>query len=331
MAEIDPLDLAGSTEDASFVGGIIAERYRVIRVIGRGGMGTVYECEHVQLHKRVALKVLAHAVRTDPETASRFLTEARAAAQIGHPNIVDIFDLGELPTGGTFIAMALLEGNDLDRELKTTGAMPFHRARSIVSQVCRALAAAHALGIVHRDMKPANVFLARDADGTEHVKVLDFGIAHVQDADASAVALTQTGTILGTPAFMSPEQGRGVGVDHRTDIYSVGCILYMLLTNRMVFEGPTVMSVIARHMVEAPVPPSERVPETHIPPELDAVVLRALAKDPAERFQTMKELWMALEALNAEPESWTEATSGRFGSVRDLGDLVPPPPSPRPP
>jgi serine/threonine-protein kinase len=305
------------------IGQVIADRYLILSLLGRGGMGSVYVCEHVQLKKRMALKVLAEELRRQPALVTRFLKEARAAAQIGHPNIVDVYDLGELPGGGAYIAMALLEGEDLQSELARNGALRTPRARHIVGQICRALAAAHSKGIIHRDMKPANVFLARDADGNESVKVLDFGIAQVQEPNGEEARLTQTGAIVGTPAFMSPEQGRGDRADHRADIYSVGCILYNLITGQVPFDGTSLMGVITKHLLDPPVPPSQRLAGAKISAEMDALVLRALAKDPADRFQTMKEFWNALESSSSEtPMDWPDAVSGRY--VKMAGDTPPP-------
>ncbi len=311
------------------VGQLVADRYQVLGVLGRGGMGTVYLCEHVQLKKRMALKVLAEELRRQPTLVARFLKEARAAAQIGHPNIVDVYDLGELKEGGAYIAMARLEGEDLQSELQRTGTIAFPRARAIVGKICRALAAAHGKGIVHRDLKPANVFLARDEDGGEQVKVLDFGIAQVNELSGDdAARLTQTGSIVGTPAFMSPEQGRGQRADHRTDIYSVGCILYTLLTGQAPFDAETLMGVISKHLFDPAPAPSVLAPAGSVTPEIDALVQRAMAKDPADRFQTMKELWNALEACGDDPAAWPDASSGRFerlgrtpapGAVRPIG------------
>ena len=299
-----------------FLGRLVAERYRVLALLGRGGMGSVYVAEHVQLSKRVALKVLSDELRKQPMLVARFLTEARAAAQIGHPNIVDVFDVGELPEGGAFIAMALLEGRDVQEELDDVTYMTAGRARHIVSEICRALAAAHSKGIVHRDMKPATVFLARDSDGNEQVKVLDFGIAQIQEATGEEARLTQTGALVGTPAFMSPEQGRGDRTDHRTDIYSVGCILYNLVTGEQPFIAGTLMGVLTKHLLEPPMPPSERQPAAHIGADLDAVVLRAMAKDPAQRYQTMKERWQALTTVVSDRDAaWPEDVSGRYARV----------------
>ncbi len=307
----------------ALIGQRIAERYEVLSLLGRGGMGSVYIAEHMQLKKRVALKVLSEELRGQQELVTRFLKEARAAAQIGHPNIVDVFDLGELPGGGAFIAMALLEGNDLQSEIDDVLVMPVARARLIVGEICRALAAAHAKGIVHRDMKPANVFLSRTSDGLEQVKVLDFGIAQIQEPTGEQARLTQTGAIVGTPTYMSPEQGRGDRADHRADIYSVGCILYHLITGVPPFEAGSLMGVITKHLLDAPVPPSERNPELGIAPEVDAVVLRALAKKPADRYQTMKEMWTALAELSDDTsQAWPDHYSGRF--VR-LGTPTPAP------
>jgi serine/threonine-protein kinase len=219
--------------------------------------------------------------------------------------------------------MALLEGNDLQTEIDEVVVMPVARARLIVGEICRALAAAHAKGIVHRDMKPANVFLSRTSDGLEQVKVLDFGIAQIQEPTGEQARLTQTGAIVGTPAYMSPEQGRGDRADHRADVYSVGCILYHLITGVPPFEAGSLMGVITKHLLDAPTPPSQRNPEVGIAHEVDAVVLRALEKNPAERYQTMKEMWTALAELSDETsQSWPDHYSGRF--VR-LGTPTPAP------
>jgi len=289
----------------SYLNAVIAERYRILHKIGEGGMGTVYLAEHIIIEKRVALKILSEDFARKADLVQRFIQEAKAASRIGHENIVDITDFGETPSGSVFIAMEFLEGSDLANVIRKQGAVPFERARYIVSQICRALAAAHAKGIIHRDIKPENVYLIEREGRGDFVKILDFGIAKVNSLDDGAARLTRTGMIFGTPEYMSPEQARGDRPDHRVDIYAVGCILYELLTGDVPFHADTFMGVLTKHMFEQPQPPSVRAPDRHIPPEVEAVVLRAISKDRDQRFQTMKEFALALAACGGgDGEVW---------------------------
>jgi len=286
-----------------YLGTIIAERYRLERKLGEGGMGMVYQGQHVVLEKPVAVKILAEDLARRPDLVQRFLQEAKAASRIHHENVVDITDFGQTASGTVFFVMELLEGRDLATLIRQeVGPIPWPRAKPILIQVCRALAAAHAKGIIHRDMKPENVFLVTREGTQDFVKVVDFGIAKMVGLDeSSGPRLTRTGMIFGTPEYMSPEQAQGTRPDHRVDIYAVGVMMYEMLTGQVPFRADTFMGVLTKHMFEAPVPPSKLRPDLSISPELDAIVLKALAKDREKRFQTMAEMGEAIARVSGGP------------------------------
>jgi len=291
------------------LGTIVADRYRVLGRVGEGGMGVVYEAEHVVLEKRVALKVLNQELAPKRDLRERFLQEARAASRIGHENIVDITDFGSIPSGTVFFAMEFLEGKDLSTTIKIEGPLPWDRAKNIAVQICRALGAAHAKGIIHRDLKPENIFLI-DRDGRDDfVKVVDFGIAKVMGLEEGGHKLTKTGMIFGTPDYMSPEQATGQKLDHRVDIYALGVILYEMITGNLPFQADSFMAILTKHMFEDPTPPSRRVADIDIPPEIDALILKALAKKPSERYQSMNDFAERLETTTDQGEAAVK-TSG---------------------
>jgi serine/threonine protein kinase len=277
---------------------LVADRYKVLRKLGEGGMGAVYLAEHVVIEKKFALKVLAPELARRPDLVARFLQEARSASRIGHENVIDISDFGQSPDGLVYIAMEFLDGKDLGEIVRKQGAMDWAEARDIVLQICRALRAAHDKGIVHRDMKPENIFLVQREGQPHFVKILDFGIAKVMGLDPNGPRLTRTGMIFGTPEYMAPEQAEGKDTDHRADIYAVGCILYHLMTGQTPFIAESFMTMLTKHLMEDPVPPSMRRPDLRISPEMDALVLKALEKDRDKRWQSMAEL---LEAVAACP------------------------------
>jgi serine/threonine-protein kinase len=277
---------------------VVADRYKVLRKLGEGGMGSVYLAEHVVIEKKFALKVLAPELARRPDLVARFLQEARSASRIGHENVIDISDFGQSPDGLVFIAMEFLDGKDLGEIVRGQGAMDWPQAREIVLQICRALRAAHDKGIVHRDMKPENIFLIHREGQPNFVKILDFGIAKVMGLDPNGPRLTRTGMIFGTPEYMAPEQAEGKDTDHRADIYAVGCILYHLLTGQTPFVAESFMTMLTKHLMEDPVAPSQRRPDLPISPEMDALVLKALEKDRDHRWQSMAEL---LEAVSTCP------------------------------
>ena len=274
--------------------------YQIVRKLGEGGMGTVYEAEHALIGRRAAIKVLHASYSQNQDIVERFFNEARAATAVAAPGIIQIFDFGYHPSGVAYIVMEYLDGEPLDARLRRLGRLPVEQAARICRQVAIALSAAHRRGIVHRDLKPENIVLIEDPEvpGGERVKVLDFGIAKLAGDEGVPRTATRTGAVLGTPDYMSPEQCRGAGsvpIDHRADIYSLGCILFALVTGRPPFSGEGSGDLIVAHICHDPTPPSRRVPG--LPAELDAVVLRCLAKQPSDRFASMTELAEALSAL----------------------------------
>jgi serine/threonine protein kinase len=277
------------------IGTLIQDRYRVISRVGEGGVGVVYMVEHTLVGRRYALKVLRPVLARSPEVIARFHREARAAAAIGDEHIVEIVDMGKLENGSPYLVMELLEGRPLSVELENQTPMPIERAVDIATQCCHALNAAHKKGIVHRDIKPENLFLADRHNGSDFIKILDFGISKVQEAanELNGSALTRTGTAMGTPQYMSVEQVNGFSdIDARTDVYAMGVVLFRMLTGRAPFEAPTYAALVTK-VVHDPVPSLvELRPE--LPLELERVVHRALAKNREERFTSMVELAEAL-------------------------------------
>ncbi|HEX7505621.1 MAG TPA: serine/threonine-protein kinase [Polyangia bacterium] len=295
---------------------LVADRYRVIRKLGEGGMGSVYLAEHVVIEKKFALKVLALELSRRSDLVARFLQEARSASRIGHENVIDIMDFGQSPDGLVYIAMEYLDGRDLGEIVRSKGAMEWSEARAIVLQICRALRAAHDRGIVHRDMKPENIFLIQREGQPHFVKILDFGIAKVMGLDPNGPRLTKTGMIFGTPEYMAPEQAEGKDTDHRADIYAVGCIMYHLITGQTPFVAESFMTMLTKHLMEEPVPPSARRPDLVITPEMDALVLKALEKDREKRWQSMAEL---LDAVGVCPGPETATPKALGGQTVAMG------------
>ena len=294
-------------------GEIIAERYLVGEVLGGGGMGVVCAGTHVLLGTPVAIKLIHSELKGDPEAVQRFVNEARATAALKGEHIARVFDVGLLPSGEPFLVMEQLEGESLDRYLEKRGALAQSEAIAIVLQVCEGLAEAHAAGLVHRDIKPANLFLARRPDRQSSVKILDFGIAK-QRVRSDAPALTNPGKSLGSPWYMSPEQMlTPASVDERADVWSIGVLLFELLTGRVPFDGESVPQVCANVLTASP----PRLSETRadLPPELDAVVLRCLEKEPQRRFRSVNELAQAL--LSFEP-AFEASSSPSYDSLTPL-------------
>jgi serine/threonine protein kinase len=269
--------------------------YRLVQKLGEGGMGEVFIGEHQMLGRRAAVKVLRPEFSHRQDIVARFFNEARAATQISDPGIVQIFDFGQAQDGSAYIVMELLDGETMDRRMVRQQVLPIPEALRLVRQVASSLATAHSRGIVHRDLKPENIFIVRDPEvaGGERTKILDFGIAKLY---GDQQVKTHTSAVMGTPTYMSPEQCRGSGqVDHRADIYSLGCVLYLLVTGRMVFEAEGTGDLIAMHLREQPIPPSAKA--QWVPAALDRLILRCLAKNPGERFQTGTELASAITSL----------------------------------
>jgi eukaryotic-like serine/threonine-protein kinase len=312
--EARALELEEEVEYDPYLDQIVAGRYRIIERLGEGGMGVVYVAEHVEIEKRVALKVLREDFSKRPEVVERFRQEARSASRIGHPHIVDVTDFGQLDDGNVFFAMELLSGWGLD-DLVRGEPMPLIRAVPIVDQIARALQAAHDKGIVHRDLKPENVFVVERDGDEDFVKVLDFGIAKISDRDSEGKRLTKTGMIFGTPEYMSPEQAAGKPLDHRVDVYALGCIMMEMFTGRVPYDGDSFMAVLTQHMFE-PIPAIEElVPETDVPESVRAVVYKAMAKDKRERYADMNELREDLERALVDADYVVEHP-GREATVR---------------
>lgn len=265
--------------------------YRVVALLGEGGMGRVYKGVHPGIGSRVAIKVLHGQAAADGNAVSRFFSEARAVNIIRHESIVNVLDLSTLEHGEPFMVMEYLDGTPLDAMIERQGRLDTGFALRLMSEVLGALQAAHAHGIVHRDLKPANVFVTPSG----HAKVLDFGIAKLRPADGAA-GLTQSGALLGTPYYMSPEQASGNAVDHRSDLYSSGVMLYEALTGTRPFVAGSLFELLRKHVQENPQPPSSR--RRDLPAVLDSVILRALEKDPARRFQSAAEFKAALDSIS---------------------------------
>ena len=293
-----PLEDAPESDDP-LLGQVLAGSYEVTRVLGEGGMGRVYEARHRRLTgKRFAVKFLHQDLARQPEVVTRFQREAEAASGISHPNVVGVHDVNVTNDGQPYIVAELLQGEEFGEYLERAGRLPIADAVRVVRQICRALAAAHATGVVHRDVKPENVFLTGDVSRLETatVKVIDFGISKVSASGAEA--LTKTGVVMGTPDYMAPEQARGDRVDSRADVYAVGAILYRALTGKKPFEGLDPMATLTAVLVQEPARPTSLNPD--VPLALELVVQHAMAKDPADRYPTMDALERELAAFDPE-------------------------------
>jgi len=287
----------------SLLGVVLAGRYEVLRRIGEGGMGAVYEAKHALIGKRVAVKVLLEKFHTQSDLVARLLQEARLASSIGHENIVDVTDFGTTDDGRSFVVMEFLDGESLAELAMREAPLPIERSLRIARQVASALGAAHAKGIFHRDVKPENIYLVQRGDA-DFVKVVDFGISKAVkpggDEGPEAYRLTHTGLLLGTPLYMSPEQARGSeDLDHRVDIWALGVLLYECLTGEVPFRANNYLQIISQVLTHQPLPPSQLRPELGIPDAVEAVVMRAMEKDRTRRYQTMAELERDLERLLA--------------------------------
>jgi serine/threonine-protein kinase len=279
----------------SMAGQTIAGRFRLVRLIGRGGMGEVHEAEHIELARRVAVKIMHARAAMNRTSITRIKREARSLAALSHPNVVQVLDAGE-HEGWPYIAMELLHGEDLRTRLDREGPLPVGEAIAITSQILAGLDAVHAAGVVHRDVKPENIFLTKAPDGTTFVKILDFGVSKLMAIDSSAGNLTESGTIVGSPAFMAPEQAIGsAGVDARTDLYSVGALLYTMLAGRAPFAAPNIPAVLLA-IVEGRSEPLANV-RPGLPTALLQLIERAMDKERGKRFKGAAEFSAALQAV----------------------------------
>ncbi len=282
-----------AVQPGSLIGSVLGN-YRLTAEISSGGMGTVYRAEHELLGRAAAVKLLRPELTANEELVERFFNEARAATQIRHPGIVEVFDFGYTTTGRAYLVMELLEGRSLGRAI-ADGRFSELEAAVIVRGVASALRAAHAQGIVHRDLKPDNIFLVPDADtGTERPTVLDFGIAKLSTVDS--VRQTQTGVLMGTPMYMAPEQARAASqIDQRADLYSLGCILYEMLVGAPPYQSDGAGEILAMHLFAEIPHPRERLPM--LSPEIDAIVVKLLAKEPDDRYADASALIAALTSI----------------------------------
>jgi serine/threonine-protein kinase len=271
--------------------------FRIIEHLGSGGMGSVYKAEQPSMNRLVAIKVLQSKYLSRRDLVSRFRREARAMSQLTHPNTAHVYKYGELDNGSCYFVMDYLEGRNLAQEVKLHGPMEPNRAIYIMAQVCGALEEAHQAGIVHRDMKPENVFLTHQGGAADFPKVLDFGLAKVTEKQMgyrSVMHLTQHGAIFGTPEFMSPEQALGAEIDKRSDIYALGLIFYEMVTGKLPFEVTAKQEMMTAQIKTPPIPLSTRVPGRSFSPALEAAIAKALEKDPADRYQTAADFGQAL-------------------------------------
>ena len=291
------------------IGVVVAERYKIVEPLGRGGMGAVYKVEHVRIGKLLAMKLLTGELSRNPDVVRRFKLEALTVSKLSSPNTVQVFDFGA-SEGLTYLVMELVDGDDLGRTLRSQGPMPWSRASRIIIQVCSSLSEAHQKGIVHRDIKPENVMLVRARDGTDIAKVLDFGLAKLREGEGLN-DVTSQGAIVGTPYFMAPEQIKGEAVDARTDVYAVGAMMYRALTGHYPFNGTTPMAVFTKHLTELPVAPVDRAPDQDIPPGINRLVLKALSKSAEARFQKVEDL---------QADLIEELRSGGASSIDNLLD-----------
>lgn len=284
--------------------GTVVDKYAVVSVLGRGGMGTVYEVRHGTLARRFAMKFLLPELAANRDVLRRFANEAKAAGGLEHPNLAAVTDFGRAADGSPYLVMEFLEGEDCAKLLRRLGPLPLPRAANIVVQACRGLAVAHRAAIIHRDLKPENLFVTDAGDGSDLVKVLDFGIAKLRPSEASIV--TGTGATFGTAYYMSPEQARGAGeVDQRADVWSLGVLLYELLAGRRPFAGDQFLNVI--HQILSVEPPPLATLRPGLPPKLLAAVEQAMKKDLAQRFPSVSALGEALAPFAGRETNWAPA------------------------
>jgi len=301
--------------------------YRLVERLSTGGMGEVWRAEHRLLGRTAAVKLIRPEIcsRDDAQTGTlerRFEREARVTAALRSPHTVTVYDFGTAPDGSFYYAMELLDGFDLEKLVTRFGPQSPERVIHLLLQVCDSLAEAHAHGLIHRDIKPQNIFVSRLGMNYDFVKVLDFGLVKTPEPfGGSQIRLTLDGTATGTPAFMAPEMAMGNTVDARSDIYSLGCVAYRLLTGESVFEGDSPVSVLLAHIQEPPIPPSQRT-EMDIPQELERVILACLEKDPGKRPQSAQELAGVLSACPL-PEPWNARRAENWWSVH-MPDLAAP-------
>ncbi|MBN2343358.1 MAG: serine/threonine protein kinase [Deltaproteobacteria bacterium] len=282
------------------IGTIIGEKYLIEELLGEGGMGHVYRARHIMMGKPFAIKLIHAELAHVDEIAKRFQREARSSSLLTHPNCISVTDFGEYgdaPNRQLFLAMELLEGEELDQRLSREKALSPVKAVNVISQVLKGLGHAHEQGVIHRDLKPENIFLTPLEDGTELVKILDFGIAKMADGGSDADNLTKTGVVFGTPKYLSPEQALGDKIDHRADLYAVGVILFEMLVGQPPFKGKTAMDIMSAHLTAEPPKLTDFGP---FPKELQRIITKAMAKKPDQRYANAAEFLAAVEAVDLQ-------------------------------
>jgi serine/threonine protein kinase len=335
-------------------GVVIRDKYEIIRKIGSGGMATVYEARHLAFHETRALKVVSSRLLEEEGFLRRFRTEAVVTRKLQHPNAVRVDDFDTTEDGRPYIVMEYVEGKDLRKVIEEKGALPIPRAIEIARQVASALSAAHALGITHRDIKPDNILIVAQPDGSDLVKVLDFGIAKIREGmndGGTAYTATKTGVVVGTPQYMSPEQAMGKtgeAIDGRSDIYSLGCVMYEMVTGKLPFNSETPVGLLIAHIQQMPIPPHDARPDLNIPEGLSYALMKSLQKKREDRFQSAEEFVEALDdakksgtmmmgsAVEADDHDVTEAMGSSGGPIMFAGGSTKrktptPPRTPAPP
>jgi serine/threonine-protein kinase len=281
-----------------YTGRTLADRYAIKSLIGSGGTSVVYKAHHLQLNRPVAIKMLKAHLVTDEDSKRRFEQEARAVSCLTHPHVVTVYDVGVTKYGEPYIVMEYLEGTSLSDIIASEGRLDIARGMPIFQQACAALAHAHKKEVVHRDVKPSNIMLVRTDDNPEFVKIVDFGLAKLRSLTGEFQRLTKTGEVFGSPVYMSPEQCTGKKLDERTDIYSMGVVMFETLTGRPPFKERTSIETIRRQIKEAAPRPNDVCPEANLPKALEDVILKALSKNPEDRFKSMDELRAVLDAFS---------------------------------
>lgn len=314
--------------------GTLLGSYEIQSVLGQGGMGVVYKARHTLMERTAALKMLHSQLVSDSTSVMRFKQESKAASRIEHPNVITIYEFGISPSGQPYIVMEYLEGRSLADYIKKDGQVSVERAVHILTQACDALDHAHKQGVIHRDLKPTNIVLINYDNDADFVKVVDFGVAKLLGTGAEGQRLTQAGEVCGSPVYMSPEQCKGEDLDRRSDIYSMGIVIYETLTGKLPILGRTMVDTMTKHISEMPLPFSEARPDLYIPERLEAVVFKALAKEPHLRQQSMAELRDDLEmaiprpgrsqVLRTQPieERQPEKSSSKTGLVAGIAAAV---------
>ena len=316
---------AGGTD---LVGSIIAERYHVLKKLGEGGMGQVYLAEHVKMGRKSAVKVMNPGMVNDADAISRFNREAANASRINHPNVAGIYDFGETAEGLIYLAMEFIEGESLTSLVEKSGALPPMRAADIAKQAADGLQVAHDMGIVHRDLKPDNIMIAKNRDGSDCVKVVDFGIAKAAGSENQKV--TKTGLVVGTPEYMSPEQLAGDKLDGRSDIYSLALVAYNMLTGTLPFEGETAQESMIMRLTDDPRPLALTKPDTSWPADVQAVMGKALQRKRDDRYRSAAEFGTALfVAVERMPKQSPAGATQMIGAADGATAMIAAPPKTR--